>query len=169
MYEELLKVPLIVKLPGSREGVVVERPATLEQLVPSVLTLCGLEYDPDSLSAQSLFDAAGELVDVDQETFVGTGTLYFQDRLAVIFSGWKYIRFLQTGEEELYHLEEDPGELVTLVGLDPPQLAEGRRRCDALLAEAQERRDALGIVEDARAEMDAEERARLQEIGYAAR
>jgi arylsulfatase A-like enzyme len=167
LYEELLRVPLIVKLPGGRAGALVETPVGLENVAPTVLTLCGVEHDATLLDGSSLFAADGTLAPSLRVASGATGHLYDEERLGVRFDGWKYIRSLSTGGEELYDLASDPGELSSLHATATAELAEGRRRADALLADVERRREELG-VSAASAELTAEELRDLQRIGYAA-
>ena len=168
LYEEVVDVPLVVKLPGQSAGTVTSAPASLENLFPSILTLCGIDYDDAELSASSLFDAGGRVRELARSPQAGTGTCYFQNRVAVMFSGWKYIRWLETGAEELYDLNTDPDERVSLVGMRASELTEGRRRCDEVLDDATALRDKLGLSGAAEADLGAGELEALQDLGYAA-
>ena len=173
LYDEVLRVPLLVKLPGQAEPLVVRRPVSLESVLPSVLTLAGVDFDADGLSAPSLFAADGTVLAAsppdeepeEEPPLAGTGNLYYQDRLSVVFDGWKYIRILATGQEELYDLTRDPEERASLVPLGPPQLEIGRARAARAQADAQALRNRLG-VESGR-ELTAEELEGLRAMGYA--
>jgi arylsulfatase A-like enzyme len=46
LYEESIRVPLIVKLPGQTSGRVVERPVSLLDVAPSVLRVVGIDIPP---------------------------------------------------------------------------------------------------------------------------
>ena len=41
--------------------------------------------------------------------------------VAVMQDGWKLVRYLATGREELYHLASDPQETADLASSDPGQ------------------------------------------------
>ncbi len=168
VYEELLRVPLIVKLPAQREGGLVEQVVTHESIVPSILTLCDIEYDPADFSASSLFQVDGTLSPNGAEpALLGTGTLYYQDRLALLFDGWKYVRMLSTGREELFDLEADPSELLSRSSYEPERLAEARKRCEEVLQAAQELRERYGVSEGRRESLPKDELERLRGLGYA--
>ena len=49
LYEELLRVPLIVKLPGSTVKAEIEQTVSLESVLPTILDLCNIEFDRWSL------------------------------------------------------------------------------------------------------------------------
>ena len=169
LYEEVLDVPLIIKLPRQTQGTLVATPVTLENVFPTILTLCGLGFEPDDLSATSLFAADGTALDAPSAPLVSTGNLYYQDRIAVLFDGWKYIRFFESGAEELYDLENDPREAVSLVAHASSELEEGRRRCDAALASAEAVRVRLGVGSGERGALSEAELEELQRLGYASK
>lgn len=167
LYDEVARVPLVIKLPRQAVGTTSRMPTSLESISATVLSLCGIEYDAALLSASTLFAPDGAPLDDVRHPRATTGTCYFQDRLAVLFGGWKYIRWLATGAEELYDLNGDPGERVSLVALRPDELAEGRRRCDEVIAEAGALRRELGL-DAAEASIGPGELRGLADIGYAA-
>ncbi len=168
VYEELLRVPLIIKLPRQEQGAVVDRPVTLESVAPSVFSLCGIDYAPADFSAPTLFQVDGSIAESASEpAFLSTGLLYFQDRLSLLQGDWKYVRFLSTGREELYDLGADPSELVSRSFLEPQELAEARRRCDELLEAAQQLKQRYGVMEGQRTTLSRDELQQLRDIGYA--
>lgn len=179
LYEEVLRVPLLIKLPGQTRGSIVETPVTLEHIYPSLLTVTGVSSDEEARDgfAPSLFDSQGNLASLDVATIASTGNLYYQDRIAILFDGWKYVRFLQTKEEELYDLAQDPEELHSLappgrgklvdVGAASAPLAEGRRLCDEELERTSELRMQLGIGSGEGGEMSEAELQALRDLGYA--
>lgn len=167
VYEELLRVPLIVKLPAQREGGLVEQVVTHESIVPSILTLCGVEHDSADFSASSLFQVDGTLSTSGAvPALLGTGTLYYQDRLSLLFGGWKYVRLLSTGREELFDLEADPSELLSRSSYEPEKLAEARMRCEQVLQAAQGLRERYGVSEGRRESLPQDELERLRGLGY---
>ena len=99
-------------------------------LVPTILDLAGAAPD-ESLSGRSLVPAlTGELDDVDAvfSEWIQWGDLVSPIRM-VRSKQWKYIHYVGIGEE-LYNLEEDPGELINRAA-DPA--------CESLLEEHRER------------------------------
>ena len=121
-YEELVRVPLIVKLPkGEYAGRVIDTQVRSVDILPTVLSLVGSERDRakgfpgiDGCSLHPLFTGGGieercstavsEIAEEGDEPTVSVRT----DR-------HKIIRFAG-GHEELYNLETDPGELYPLEG-----------------------------------------------------
>ncbi|HED66388.1 MAG TPA: hypothetical protein ENJ09_12645 [Planctomycetes bacterium] len=175
VYEELLDVPLFVKLPramaeaqraGGSYPARIDDPVSLENIAPTILELAGVETDRDRMTGGSLLDADGAPLAAPASPRAATGTLYFQDRLAVMVGSFKYIRLLDTGREELFNLADDPLERRNLVPQAPPELALGRARFDEVLASTKALADRLGIAPE-KIELDAAEVRRLKDIGYA--
>ena len=54
---------------------------------------------------------------------ISTGTIYYENRESVIYDHMKYIRSMVSNNEELYHLQKDPGEQHNLAYISPEQLA----------------------------------------------
>ncbi len=168
VYEELLRVPLILKQPRQTQGMLVDRPVTLESIVPSVLALCGIETDPAEFSSPALFQRDRRLAPFAAEpALFATGTLYYQDRLSLLLGGWKYVRFLSTGREELFDLQTDPSEHVPRSFFEPEKLAEARARCDELLKAAEGLRRRYRMTDGEPTSLPPGELDELRRIGYA--
>jgi arylsulfatase A-like enzyme len=167
LYDEVIAVPLLVKLPGRSEGRRVDGPVSTEDVAATILTACGLPHETGELLGSSLITPDGAPAPATEErVYVGTGTLYYQDRIAVIEGGLKYVRFLETGDEELYDLARDPGETTSLVATEAEKLAAARRHCDEILEAAGRQRERFGTSEGASAALSEEQRASLREMGY---
>lgn len=165
-YEELLRVPLLIKLPGERPGGSDARAVSQESVAPSLLALCGLASGSGAMGAPSLFGPGGELAAAGTHDVLSAGALYFEDRLALWFDGWKYIRYLVSGREELYDLAQDPHEQRALQGSEEERLAEARKRLEAHVQSAEELRAALGVQHSAGG-LTEEEVDAMRRIGYA--
>lgn len=174
VYEELLDVPLFVKLPHALAEAQraagtyparLDTPVSLENITPTILTLTGIDADPGEFSAGPLLDPTGAPIAAPTCLHASTGTLYFQDRLAVMVSDFKYIRLL-SGREELYDLASDPGETRNLVPQAPPELELGCARFEEVRRQARAQKKRLGISAGT-IRLDAAEMRRLRDIGYA--
>ncbi len=111
LYNELLRVPLIVKLPGKHSARVVEDEVTTQSLMPTVLELTRIPNESGHATAESLAPLLTESPSsFAEEPLVSTGLLYYENREGVIFHGSKYIESLVTGQGELYDLRTDPRE-----------------------------------------------------------
>jgi arylsulfatase A-like enzyme len=113
VYQELVHVPLILRLPGGQHaGRVVEQPVALIDVAPTVLDIAGIEI-PEAFQGTSLLKAI--------ETNNGAARLaerpiYFESPRAVTGprglrrGDWKLIRNAKQGTVELYDLSTDPHE-----------------------------------------------------------
>jgi arylsulfatase A-like enzyme len=121
VYDELLRVPLLVRLPGASPG----REARLVSLIdlgPTILDLFGVAT-PGNYMGQSLVGyLAGKPEMLSRPLVIDTGVL----KRAMVFSdGLKVIFDRKLATLELYDLNRDPGELDSLVD-DRPELADAR-------------------------------------------
>jgi len=171
LYEEVLRVPLVFKLPagmGTRsQGERIETPVTTESLTPTLLDLCGIEHDPEAFTAPSL----AELVlspgaEPFQEPLVSSGLYVFEDRACVRFGDKKYIRHLMSGKEELYDLEEDAAERRSLHRTDPSGLEEGRRWLAEAVSSLEEMREIHGITGRVEGAVSGQRAEHLKKLGY---
>jgi arylsulfatase A-like enzyme len=127
-YEELLRVPLILRGAGLPAGRRVEAPVSLVDLAPTLLARLGVEAPPElALDGRDLAPLWSG------EASVSDGRLFFaeaapsldSDTLRSVTDGrYKLIRNLETGSAELYDLAEDPGEQHDLIGRESAVAAE---------------------------------------------
>jgi arylsulfatase A-like enzyme len=120
LYDELMRIPLILAGPGVPQGQVEEGMAGLVDLAPTLLSRAGI-VPRVRVEGRDLLDPAfrGEVL------FSQYGNL----RYAVRTRQWKYILTTKPEGEELYDLQADPGEKANLAAKEP---AKARRYCQAL-------------------------------------
>jgi arylsulfatase len=166
-YDELLHVPLIVKLPRGAGAQHDPRLASTARLAPSLLTACGVPFDAADFSGAALFTATGAAPEPESvPVMLSTGTLYFEGQSA-LFLGWrKYIRHEVSGREELYDLAKDPLERHDLADRDEAALAQMRERFEARVRAGAELRRRLGLGEVERNPLDADALRALRGLGY---
>jgi choline-sulfatase len=171
LYDELLHVPLLVKLPGSAErgvlanrenGETVDVPVSTASVMPTVLALAGSPLPAGYPAAEPLpLDHDGT-----ERPLFSLGLNRFEDRRSVRFGRFKYVRWDQTGREELYDLAADPGERHDVAPHQPRELAAGRELLAAFAAQAAEARRRLRLGEGEEARLDDGTLARLRSLGY---
>jgi arylsulfatase A-like enzyme/Flp pilus assembly protein TadD len=162
IYEGAVKVPLVVRRPGQKQGHVVEEPVGLVDIVP---TICGL------LRVQLPSRVQG--VDLTSRLKGGKkaqrGRYYYCESLTptkygansllgLVQNNWKYI---QTTHPRLYDLEKDPREENNLAS-SRPELAAGLKSQLKSLLEREARAHKGGNT----AEWDAKAIANLAALGY---
>ncbi len=145
LYDELVKVPLIVRVPDATAARTVEMPISLVSIVPTLREFAGLAPNARHVDAPSLlpFLRGGEL-DSYPPIFTEVDFKPFADpnqeahKRALIDGGYKVIRDLTTGKVELYDLARDPGERDNLAESEPEFTRERLELLDRVHAAAAE-------------------------------
>jgi arylsulfatase A-like enzyme len=129
LWEELVRVPLMIYVPGLAPRHVAT-PRSQIDLAPTLLSLLGIERPaegaPDAMSGESLVgDLRGAEVPARPIYLELPEGPYNSLRRGVIADGWKLLE-RGVGRFELYHLTEDPGERTNLAATHPADLARMR-------------------------------------------
>lgn len=165
LYNELLRVPLIVKLPSSVRGVKIDKPVSTESLMATIADICQLEVG-NSWSAPSLRPLwEGNPHTVEYPPIVSTGSLYYEDKIAVFFDQYKYIRSLVSGFEEIYDLHADEQERRSLAPFREDLVERGRALVAERRREADRIRAGLSLGEES-APLDPVTVQQLRSLGY---
>ncbi|NIO21195.1 MAG: sulfatase-like hydrolase/transferase [Candidatus Aenigmarchaeota archaeon] len=167
LYAELLWVPLIIKLPLSALKEPINEVVTTQSIMPTILDLCGIDYESNHLSVDSL----SLLWKLNPHAFEGqpiiiTGQILFDNTESVIFNGLKYIRSLMTNLEELYVLSRDPGEQNSIVSSSPDKVQRARNILKKHNEKAKKLREHYLITKKDEIEFNREKMQRLKELGY---
>ncbi|HEU4888183.1 MAG TPA: tetratricopeptide repeat protein, partial [Thermoanaerobaculia bacterium] len=152
LYREIIRVPLMLKMPGSqRRGETVPRPVQLIDVAPTIASLTG---------ASSSIPLAGT-------SLLGPSPaprrIYSETMLPRIHFGWSALRsvvddrhhFIEAPRAELYDLVADPGERSNIAANERRTLAEMRKALTEHAAQL-----------DLPANVDPEEASRLAALGY---
>lgn len=111
LYNEVIQVPLIIKMPGVNQSREENMRVSTQSLKRTILDAIGIEYDSDRLISGSLYPLIREDgTEISQEPLVTTGLLYYEDKESIINGDRKFIRSLVSNKEELYDLITDPHE-----------------------------------------------------------
>jgi arylsulfatase A-like enzyme/Tfp pilus assembly protein PilF len=162
VYQSTIKVPLLIKLPGSRKARRVAQGASLVDVMPTVLEVLGIAR-PRQIQGRSLAPYL-----FGKESKEPTRFLYFESLLATKYDcspligvrndRWKLIH---TTKPELYNLSTDPKETVNLIDDEPGEARRLRARLEAVLGEAS------GFAEtDTSSSIDDSTRRHLLALGY---
>ncbi|MBI2805939.1 MAG: sulfatase [Planctomycetes bacterium] len=131
LYSEQLQVPLIVRLPGQGSGKNIADPVSSIDVMPTILDLLDVSVSDKvkkQLRGASLVPALkGEAVqrDVFSETDYRQ---YTYKRSIITPDGWKLIYTLETKSQELFNLNDDPGETNNLASAEPGRAADLQRK-----------------------------------------
>jgi len=174
VYEEQLRVPLIVRPPGGlASGRRVEAPISLIDVAPTLFELMGLALHED-FEGRSWAPFLLGRGDAPVRPIIVDEQLDAFDMSAIIDGDRKLIFDLTRGRAELYDLEDDPheqdGEVVRIGGPLPAPARVLQRVLQRALVEAKALRPAEGTGQGDGPEgdepMDPELRAILEGMGY---
>lgn len=135
LYNELVRVPLLLKLPGSSTKLRLSQPVSTVAIAPTIFDLASIPYQEDMYSARSLRstwqDPSPKVARKPSPPVFMTGVRGEEPAEAVVWENYKLIRWENLDHEELYEFKSDPNELYNLALQMPEQVAIGR----ALLAD----------------------------------
>jgi hypothetical protein len=120
LWESLIKVPLIICIPGNRPQKLAVRRSHID-LAPTVADLMQVPADPPFRGTSLVPELLGEKVK-ERRIVVDLPRCDLMDRRrAVIADGYKIIGFGDDNSFKLYNLDADPNEEVDLVKREPEQ------------------------------------------------
>jgi arylsulfatase A-like enzyme len=120
MYNELLRVPFMIRLPGGEGARRTKAIVQFHDVLPTLLDLLELPDSTSSMHGRSFLPVLKGETDTHREVII-TGYNEGPDR-CVRDAKWSYIRRAEGERHELYNLVEDPREQVTLVDQYPDQV-----------------------------------------------
>lgn len=164
VYEPALRVPLIVKRPGQREGRVIDEPISLVDVPGLILREAAPEVaraHPERFRGAA--ESAGALAQVkyarQKDLDAPYGQRFRRERDALYVSRYKLIRS-SDGRHELFDLAADPGERRNLFSERPAEAKVLMTQLERMLSAAGPARVRLP------SEMSEEERRIMSELGY---
>lgn len=131
LYQEVLRVPLVFRLPdslGVASGQRLQNLARLVDIKPTILDAVGIAQ-PGHLQGDSLLPLMRGVQSEPQAVF--SERIQGEKRFALQVDNWKYIRHPRG--EELYDLNNDPGELTNIAADNETILRQLRSRAGRLV------------------------------------
>ncbi|QDV08118.1 Arylsulfatase [Planctomycetes bacterium Poly30] len=158
LFEELVRVPLIVRAPGQiAAGSVVTSAVRHIDVAPTLCELADIALD-DQYVGSSLVPLVGGRANEDRGT-LAHGNFWDRPMTSWTKDGWKLVE-RETGAPRLYHLSTDPKEREDLAASEPERLAAMAKQLAAV-------REGLRAVRAGEgAELSPEVRANLKGLGY---
>lgn len=150
MYDELLRVPLIIDDPN-HEPETIDKLVSLIDLFPTICDACGIEQPPE-LQGKNLYE---------KDEGVELATANSGERLAARTSEWKCLWHIEERKIELYNLSSDPAETED-VSEDNPDVVNWLRD------EMEDYREAARSTDTETPEVEESEdvKKRLRALGY---
>ncbi len=169
MYEEVLRIPLMVKLPNSSQAGELATRVTNLAVPKTILDLCGVAYQSDCYAPPSLvsyLNAGGTSPGGSASTVLSSGTCYYEPQDAYIANDEKLIFKNESGSEKVFNLAEDPGETRSLSWTEPELSGKLRRALEQQNARLDEVRKCFAPSASANDSIDQRRLERLKALGY---
>jgi arylsulfatase A-like enzyme len=119
LYNELLRVPFLVRLPGGRGARRTSAIVQFHDLLPTLLELLGMSDNASAMHGVSFAPVLSGDSDQHRTTII-TGYHEATDR-CIRDATWSYIARPAGEADELYNLVEDPHERVNLIDQHPQE------------------------------------------------
>ncbi|MEM7330668.1 MAG: sulfatase [Chloroflexota bacterium] len=164
LYDEILKVPMLMRLPGQQEGQVIEQQVRTLDIMPTVLELCNCEI-PERTEGSSFAPLwNGNPAAYDQPVSISERWREENHVVAVRTEAFKYIWDSETPEQpKLYDLLADPKELTNVVANFPTEAEYFQTHVDAHLAKVEASKPDEKVEEP---QLDKNVVNRLRDLGY---
>lgn len=151
LYDELLRVPLVINVPG-RDRERIDHQVSLLDLGPTLLSLSDIGV-PTEMDGESVFNDTGERTAI---SVASSGEI-----VSTRTHKWKCIWRVSKGEIELYDLESDPAETTNVKEDHPSVVDEFRERLKSHREAARQTDTDLPEVDKS-----VETKQRLRDLGY---
>jgi arylsulfatase A-like enzyme len=164
VYQELLHVPLLIRLPGGKLHKRVRSRVPIQALLPTLLEFAGIDPSPQPGWAPSLTPLLRKnAIDRYEAPIISGATHIGEYQWSVVMGRMKYIERRPSGREELYDLDADPEERISILRQHPKVAAAARKILE------EHREFAAATLQDAASvggEDDEEWKSRLRALGY---
>jgi arylsulfatase A-like enzyme len=162
VYNECLSVPLIIKLPGQRHGREITGTFDLMDIFPTLANYIGIDL--------AHFDLLGHPVSLNgliglRDKYIYSHTDFGPNKVESVQNGsFMLFRNLASGEEKLFDLSADPGELSNLLKARTDVAAKMR---NALAQKGRDVNENLSLLGNVGAqELTPQEKNKLRALGY---
>lgn len=174
IYDELIRIPMIMKIPGFKTGAT-EIEATINQVdvLPSVLELMGIDGPPYQ-QGRSFVPLLTEGNPSNRTVYAEVDLRNRSTRKCVIQGEWKYIlgddteslMFPAPANKELFRLSEDPGEQRNRAEENPEVLEKFEALLNKIRKDMDAFNDAMGLKREESGKVSRELEEVLRQQGY---
>jgi arylsulfatase A-like enzyme len=164
LYDEILKVPLIIGMPNWPSGQVIRQQVRLLDLMPTILDLCGCRLPSDLMGASLVPLWTQRESEYEVEAAISEMRRDPWHRIAVRTEAFKYIWDNKRPQQpELYDLRADPGEKQNVIEHYPQEGSRFQASVDAHLHRVAA---TVPVTTAPELEFDEEVTRRLRDLGY---
>jgi arylsulfatase A-like enzyme len=172
VYEELIRIPLIMKVPGRSGGRVIDSTLNQVDIMPTLLDLLAIEA-PAGMQGVSFVRLLDGTEGGDRAIYSEVNVSKQVRKTCIMQDGWKYIEGDTSGKlrypaalpRELYRLDGDPGEIENLSGRHEELENRLRDRMQRFQEELQKARKRYG-ADSSSSEVSPELMEKLKQQGY---
>jgi len=166
LYNELVRVPLFVKLPFSTLKSRQPQPVSTVAITPTIFDLAGIPYDNSGFSGEPLRMVWEAPASQRTPPVFITGAATAEPAVAVVWENYKLISWQNFDHEELYDEESDPYEQYNLANRLPEQVVIGRTLLADHAAKEAERAAVRGFKTPKKVPLTIEQESILRSLGY---
>ncbi len=159
LYQPTVRVPLILTgLDDIQRGMTIEEPVSTVDLLPTLLQMLSLDI-PQDIDGRSLLPAI-------QSDTLSSAPIYLETEMPFYQHGWHSLagvrqgslKYIEAPRAELYDLSTDPREEKNIMDQRPDAVRELQKQLKMWRAKSRFQTSAL--------ELNADQRARLESLGY---
>lgn len=164
LFDEILRVPLIMWVPGGPHGHVIRQQVRLLDLMPTILDLCGYPNSDDLLGTSMVPLLQQGEAKYDAEETISEMRRDPWHRVAVRTESFKYIWDSKRPDQpELYDLRNDPGEKQNVRDRFPQEVSRFQNTVDAHRLRVAATEPAIAVP---KLKLDEDVARRLRDLGY---
>ncbi|MHC4941383.1 MAG: sulfatase [Planctomycetota bacterium] len=173
VYEELIQVPLIMRVPGIAGGRKIDTVLNQVDIMPTLLQLLGIPA-PGAAQGRSFAAILRGAKERDRIVFAEVNLPGNTRRVCLIQDGWKYmegdsdarLKYPAPYSEELYRLTEDSGEQRNMIGEQVDVEEKLKVRMHRFKGELEKTGEIIQAGDDDSSPLSAEVKKMLEEQGY---
>jgi arylsulfatase A-like enzyme len=164
LYDEILRVPLIIRMPDGPGSKVIQRQVRLLDLMPTILDLCGCPFPNDLLGVSLAPLWTHSEANYEVEVAISEMRRDPWHRVAVRTEAFKYIwDSKRPTQPDLYDLCADPAEKQNVSTHYPEEVSRFQTIVDVHLGRVKETEPAMVAQ---KLELDVDVITRLRDLGY---
>ena len=167
LYQEVIQVPLIVKLPSGLQLTVAKESINLVDIMPSILHLLNINSPAQTLG-RSFWESKGTFMRAKQVSLSEVSPDYSYSELdrgarlkAIVTGQWKYIYNYKNKKEQLYNVTLDPLEQNNLSNKRREQCNRLNKRLSRWVSQSKKYPPGVKPIE-----LSPQEEEKLKSLGY---